>query len=255
MINVLFGILIPFAGTTLGSALVFFMKNNLSPKIEKFFLGFASGVMIAASVWSLLIPSIENAGGNLPQWIPATLGLCIGFFVLFVIDEVVTRFKLKRSLLSDNLKDKSIMFFAITLHNIPEGLAVGVALAGSYFGSTSLSLMSALLLSFGIAVQNFPEGAIVSLPLMAATKKKFMSFFWGSMSGIVEPIAAIIAFFVTGFVSSILSYVLAFAAGAMIYVVIKDLIPESQQRGYEKIATLGFLIGFIIMMLLDIIMG
>lgn len=256
MINVILGILIPFAGTSLGSAMVFLMKNNLSCKIEKLFLGFASGVMIAASVWSLILPAIEQSESlSVPEWFPASLGLFLGFAFLFLVDWIVFKLKKDENKVPSNMREKSMMIFAVTLHNIPEGFAVGVALAGAYFGVSQHNLTAALLLSIGIAIQNFPEGAIVSLPLSSGGMSKSKSFLMGSLSGVVEPIAGVIAFLLTGLVAPILPYILAFSAGAMIFVCIKELIPEAQEGGFENIATLGFLFGFVIMLILDVALG
>lgn len=254
MLDILIEILIPFIGTTLGSLMVFFMKDNINKKLEKFLLGFSSGIMIAASIWSLLLPAISDSeGGNVPNWLQATIGLIIGLLFLFL-----TRNLLSSSKTSDNIEldnKNSMLFFAVTLHNIPEGLAVGVAASIAYFGEGSISSLSALMLSVGIAIQNFPEGAIISMPLKSMGMRKSKAFLMGTFSGIVEPIAALIAFFVTGFVTSILPYVLSFAAGAMIYVAVQELIPESQEKGFENLATFGFFLGFIIMMIMDIVLG
>lgn len=256
MINVLLGIMIPFIGTTLGSALVFFMKNTLNYRLEKFFLGIAGGVMISASIWSLLLPAIDwSEGLGIPVWLPSTIGLVVGFLLLLIINAVTGKLQKNGENDLSKTKDKSIMIFAVTLHNIPEGLAVGVALAVAYFNASSFSAMSALMLSIGIAIQNFPEGAIVSMPLKSCGMSKGKSFMYGVLSGAVEPIAGIIAFFITGFVSSILPFVLSFAAGAMIFVVISELIPESQEGGQGNIASIGFAFGFILMMVLDIALG
>ena len=251
MLDILLGILLPFVGTTMGSAMVFFMKDKINSKLEKFLLGFSAGIMIAASIWSLLLPAINNSiQMNVPVWFPATLGLMLGFIFLHF-----TRNIFNKNAKNTQNERKKIMIFAVTLHNIPEGLAVGIAMSMAFFGEGEISFMSALMLSVGIAIQNFPEGAIISMPLKANGNSKSKSFWIGTVSGIVEPISAVIAFFITKIINSILSYILAFASGAMIYVVVSELIPESQESEYKNISTFGFFIGFIIMMILDIALG
>ena len=248
MLEVILGFIIPFAGTTLGAFMVFFMKSSMNERLEKSLLGFAAGIMTAASIWSLLIPSIETSA-HLKElaWLPAMIGLITGFVILFLMDKLLQK--------SNKTKNNALTIFAITVHNIPEGMAVGVALAGAYFGNSLLSLTGALALAIGIGVQNFPEGAIVSMPLKAAGMNKPKAFLYGALSGIVEPIFACISFFIAGFVSGILPYVLSFAAGSMLYVVIHELIPSSQSNNRKFIETFGFLLGFIIMMILDITLG
>ena len=254
MLKVILINLIPFLGTTLGSAMVFLLYKNLNKKIEKLFLGFAGGVMVAASVWSLIIPAIEQSENlNIPKWFPAGLGIILGFLVIYFIDVIVNNLKNKSN--KSELNNNQMMIFAVTLHNIPEGLAVGVALASVYYGYTTMTMLSVLMLAIGIAIQNFPEGAIISLPLNAMGKSKNYSFFMGMLSGLVEPISGILAFFITGIVTSILPYVLAFSAGAMLFVVIRELIPQSQEDGFENISTFGFFCGFLLMMILDVALG
>ena len=216
MLEVILGFIIPFAGTTLGAFMVFFMKSSINEKLEKVLIGFAAGVMTAASIWSLLIPAIESSTGlKVLSWLPAAIGLITGFVLLYFMDKLLQK--------SNKSNSKTLTIFAITIHNIPEGMAVGVALAGAFFGNSLLSLAGALALAIGIAVQNFPEGAIVSMPLKASGINKSKAFLYGTLSGIVEPIFACISFFIAGFVSGILPYVLSFAAGSMIYVVINEL--------------------------------
>ena len=238
-------------GTTIGSAMVFLMKNKINSKIEKFLLGFASGVMIAASVWSLLIPSIEMAKEQeIIAWIPSSIGFILGILVLQLIDYITSKID------EDNKnKNNSMLLLAVTIHNIPEGMAVGVALAGAMLGNTGISISEALALAIGIGIQNFPEGAIISMPLKAEGKSKLKSFIYGTMSGIVEPIASIITILLTKLVIPILPYFLSFAAGAMIYVVVVELIPKSQEGKHIQIGTIGVSIGFIIMMILDVALG
>ena len=257
--NVFKGLLIPFLGTTLGSATVFLMKNKLNKKVKKILLGFAVGVMIAASVWSLLIPSIDMAQeqGILP-WLPAAIGFMLGIVFLLVLDSVIPHLHLESTKpegIKTKLKKTTMMVFAVTLHNIPEGMAVGVSFAGALMENTGITLAGAFALAIGIAIQNFPEGAIISMPLKAEGMSKGKAFLYGTLSGIVEPIGAIITILLTSTVIPILPYVLAFAAGAMIYVVVEELIPESQVGEHSNIGTIGMAIGFTIMMILDVALG
>lgn len=257
--NVFKGLLIPFLGTTLGSATVFLMKNKLNKKVEKILLGFAAGVMIAASVWSLLIPSIDMAQeqGILP-WLPAAIGFMLGIVFLLVLDSVIPHLHLESTKpegIKTKLKKTTMMVFAVTLHNIPEGMAVGVSFAGTLMENTGITLAGAFALAIGIAIQNFPEGAIISMPLKAEGMSKGKAFLYGTLSGIVEPIGAIITILLTSTVIPILPYVLSFAAGAMIYVVVEELIPESQVGEHSNIGTIGMAIGFTIMMILDVALG
>lgn len=253
------GLLIPFLGTVLGSAMVFFMKKEMNKKVEKLLLGFASGVMIAASVWSLLIPSIEmtEQQGNV-GWIPAAVGFLLGIVFLLVLDSVIPHMHLeseKPEGIKSKLKKTTMMVLAVTLHNIPEGMAVGVTFAGTLLQDTGITMTGALALAIGIAIQNFPEGAIISMPLKSEGISKSKAFLYGSLSGIVEPIAAIITILFTNAVVPILPYLLSFAAGAMIYVVVEELIPESQAGEHSNIGTIGVAIGFAIMMILDVALG
>lgn len=251
-------IIAPFIGTTLGASLVFLIKDKLNIKIEKILLGFASGVMIAASIWSLILPSLEISSdlGKL-SFIPATVGFILGILFLLLLDTFVPH----THALSEesegpksNLKKSTKLILAITLHNIPEGIAVGVVLAGAKQGGDSLiSISAALILAIGIAIQNLPEGAIISLPLKNNGESKKSSFLKGVLSGIVEPLAAIITLFIAQFLTPILPYLLSFAAGAMIYVVVEELIPQSQSGEHSNLATIALAIGFSLMMILDII--
>jgi len=255
----LLGILIPFLGTTLGSAMVFLMKNKMSKKVEKILLGFASGVMIAASVWSLIIPSINMAEeqGQV-TWIPAAVGFLLGIVFLLVLDSLIPHLHLneeKPEGLKSKLNKRTMMMLAVTLHNIPEGMAIGVTFAGVLIGNVEITVAGALALSIGIAIQNFPEGAIVSMPLKSEGLSKPKAFLYGALSGIVEPIAAIITILLVGYITPILPYVLSFAAGAMIYVVVEELIPESQAGEHSNIGTIGVALGFVIMMILDVALG
>ena len=253
------GIAIPFLGTTLGAAMVFFMKNKMNGKVEKLLLGFAAGVMIAASIWSLLNPSIDMAEeqGEI-AWIPAAVGFLLGVLFLLILDSVVPHLHLKTDKpegIKSKLKKTTMLVLAVTLHNIPEGMAVGVVLAGGLMGNETISIAGAFALAIGIAIQNFPEGAIISMPLRAEGMSKGKAFLYGTLSGIVEPIAAILTILLASFVVPILPYLLAFAAGAMIYVVVEELIPESQAGEHSNIGTIGVAIGFVVMMILDVALG
>ena len=257
--NLIIGLLIPFIGTTLGSAMVFLMKDKINKKLEKVLLGFASGVMVAASVWSLIIPSIDMAKEqNIIAWLPATVGFILGIIFLLILDNIIPHLHIK-SKEPEGPKTKlgksAMMVLAVTLHNIPEGMAVGVVVAGFMNGTTGVTMASAIALAIGIAIQNFPEGAIISLPLKGEGSSKGKSFLYGMLSGIVEPIAAIITIVLSSFIVPVLPYLLSFAAGAMIYVVVEELIPESAQGSHSNIGTIGFGIGFIIMMILDVALG
>ena len=257
--KIFLGLLIPFLGTVLGSATVFLLKDKLNKKVRKILLGFAAGVMIAASVWSLIIPSIEMAEEqNIISWIPAAVGFLFGIMFLLVLDSIIPHMHLdseKPEGMKSKLKKTTMLVLAVTLHNIPEGMAVGVLFAGVILGETGITVMGALVLAIGIAIQNFPEGAIISMPLKEEGVSKTKSFIYGALSGIVEPIAAIITILLTNIVVPILPYLLSFAAGAMIYVVVEELIPESQAGEHSNIGTIGVAKGFVIMMILDVALG
>ena len=257
--NLTIGLLIPFLGTSLGSAMVFLMKNKMNRKVEKILLGFASGVMIAASVWSLLIPSIDmtEEQGKV-AWIPAAVGFLLGIIFLLVLDSLIPHLHLdseKPEGLKAKLKKTTMMVFAVTLHNIPEGMAVGVAFAGALAGNAGITISAAMALAIGIAIQNFPEGAIISMPLKSEGMSKTKAFVYGTLSGAVEPVAAFITILLTSLVVQVLPYLLSFAAGAMIYVVVEELIPESQSGEHSNIGTIGVAIGFVLMMILDVALG
>ncbi|MCM1310615.1 MAG: ZIP family metal transporter [Bacteroides sp.] len=252
-------LLIPFAGTVLGAACVFAIRTGLAPRLQKSLTGFAAGVMVAASVWSLLIPAMEMSGGE--GWrsvVPAVVGFLGGIAFLLLLDEVIPHQHIDsnspegpRSHLSRTAK----MVFAITLHNVPEGMAVGVALAAAIEQNAYMSMSGAIALALGIAIQNFPEGAIVSMPLHSAGNSRRKSFAIGALSGIVEPIGAVITILLASLVVPVLPYLLAFAAGAMMYVVVEELIPETQSGHHSNFGTIGFAIGFALMMILDILLG
>ena len=254
MENILYsvlGILIPFIGTSFGSGFVFFMKKNMNEKFQKLLIGFAAGVMIAASVWSLIIPSIEMAENqNIISWIPATIGLILGIIFLLVINKFAKNIEKK-----NNEKKLNMLLFSVTLHNIPEGMAVGVCFAGFLSGNVGITFISAMALSIGIAIQNIPEGAIISMPLKIEGVSKPKAFIYGILSGIVEPIAAVITILLINIVVPLLPYLLSFAAGAMIYVVVEELIPEIHFGHKSSLGVIGVTLGFTIMMILDIALG
>ena len=258
-IEVLRGICIPFLGTMLGAACVFFPKNNMHPLVQKVLTGFAAGVMVAASIWSLLIPAmdqVESMGKF--AFVPAVIGFWLGVLFLLALDFVIPHMHLGSSEAEGpktNLKKTTMMVLAVTLHNIPEGMAIGVVYAGLLLGEQEISLAAATALSIGIAIQNFPEGAIISMPLQAEGMKKPKAFVLGALSGIVEPIGAVLTVLAAGLVVPVLPYLLSFAAGAMIYVVVEELIPEMSQGKHTNIGTIAFTAGFTLMMMLDVALG
>lgn len=253
------GILIPFLGTSLGAACVFFMKKTLSDMVQRSLTGFAAGVMVAASVWSLLIPAMEqSAGMGKLSFIPAVVGFWIGILFLLGLDHIVPHLHVKSGQTEgpkSQLRRTTMMVLAVTLHNIPEGMAVGVVYAGYLSGSAQITAAGALALSLGIAIQNFPEGAIISMPLRAEGMKKGKAFCGGVLSGVVEPIGAMLTILAAQLVVPALPYLLSFAAGAMLYVVVEELIPEMSQGSHSNIGTLFFAVGFSIMMMLDVALG
>ena len=253
------GILIPFLGTSLGAACVFFMKNTLSDMVQRSLTGFAAGVMVAASVWSLLIPAMEqSAGMGKLSFVPAVAGFWIGILFLLGLDHIVPHLHVKSGQTEgpkSQLRRTTMMVLAVTLHNIPEGMAVGVVYAGYLSGSAQITAAGALALSLGIAIQNFPEGAIISMPLRAEGMKKGKAFCGGVLSGVVEPIGAVLTILAAQLVVPALPYLLSFAAGAMLYVVVEELIPEMSQGSHSNIGTLFFAVGFSIMMMLDVALG
>ena len=254
--NIIIGIMIPFLGTVLGASCVYLLKDKLNNRLEKFLLGFASGVMIAASIWSLLIPAIDLAKESMQiSWLPASIGFLLGIAFLLTLDYLIPHLH-KDSKIQEgpkaNLKKTTMLILAVTLHNIPEGLAVGVVFAGLLAGNNIITLSGALALSIGIALQNFPEGAIISMPLKTEGLSKNKSFLYGVLSGIVEPIAAFLAIILTSLVTPILPYFLSFAAGTMIYVVVEELIPDSHTGTHSNLSIVGVALGFVLMMILDI---
>ena len=257
--EIFYGILIPFLGTSLGAACVFFMKKALSDKVQRSLTGFAAGVMVAASVWSLLIPAIQQAD-SLGKWafVPAVAGFWIGVLFLLGLDHLIPHLH-QNSASAEGPKSRlqrtTMMVLAVTLHNIPEGMAVGVVYAGYLSGSAQISAAGALALSLGIDIQNFPEGAIISLPLRAEGAGKGRAFAGGVLSGVVEPIGAVCTLLAAQFVVPALPYLLSFAAGAMLYVVVEELIPEMSQGTHSNIGTVFFAVGFSLMMVLDVALG
>ncbi len=252
-------LVIPFLGTTLGAAMVFFMRNQMSPKVEKILLGFAAGVMIAASVWSLIIPSIDmsNCMGKF-SWIPAAAGFLMGILFLLGLDSIIPHLH-RNSDSPEGVKTKlsrtTMLVFAVALHNLPEGMAVGVTFAGALMGNTGVTLASAFTLALGIAIQNIPEGAIISMPLCAEGMSKPKSFVGGVLSGVVEPVGAIVTILLAKQMTAILPYLLSFAAGAMFYVVVEELIPQTQSGKHSDLGTIGAAVGFVLMMVLDVALG
>ncbi len=256
MSEVFKGILIPFIGTTFGACFVLFMKKNLSTLVEKALDGFAAGVMVAASIWSLLIPAINQSEymGKL-SFIPAATGFWIGILFLLLLDHLIPHMHQHSSEdegPKSNFTRVTKLVLAVTLHNIPEGMAVGVVYAGWIAGNKDISIMSALVLSIGIAIQNIPEGAVISMPLHAQGVPKKKAFAYGVLSGAVEPAGAIITIVLSGIIIPALPYLLSFAAGAMLYVVIEELIPEMSQGKHTNISTIMFAVGFSLMMVLDV---
>jgi len=253
--DILTGILIPFIGTTAGSACVFFLRGELKPGVQKAFLGFASGVMVAASVWSLLIPAMEMSDGlGRLAFLPAVTGFLLGMAFLLFLDMVVPHLHMEPEGAKSNWKKSTMLVLAVTLHNIPEGMAVGVAFAGMLAKSESITLAGAMALSLGIAIQNFPEGAVISLPLKEAAGQK-KAFVYGMLSGIVEPIGAGLMLLLAEKLEPFMPYFLSFAAGAMLYVVVEELVPEASEGEHSNIGTIGFAIGFALMMVLDVALG
>lgn len=259
MRQTVYGILIPFLGTTLGAACVFFMRRQLGDAIQRTLTGFAAGVMVAASVWSLLIPAMEQAAWmEKLAFFPAFAGFWIGVLFLLGLDHLIPHLHAKSNQVEgpkSQLQKTTMMVLAVTLHNIPEGMAVGVVYAGLLSGSTQITAAGALALSIGIAIQNFPEGAIISLPLRAEGESKGRAFLGGVLSGIVEPIGAVLTILGARLIVPALPYLLSFAAGAMLYVVVEELIPEMSQGKHSNLGTLAFAVGFSIMMTLDVALG
>ncbi|MCR5689655.1 MAG: ZIP family metal transporter [Clostridiales bacterium] len=253
------GLLIPFAGTAAGAACVIFMRRDLGRSVQRALTGFAGGVMVAASVWSLLIPAMEqSAGMGRLSFVPAAVGFALGIAFLLLLDTVIPHLHLnaeKAEGPKNRLKKTTMMVLAVTLHNIPEGMAVGAVYAGLLSGTADISSGAALALALGIAIQNFPEGAIISMPLRAEGKSKGGAFLYGVLSGAVEPVGALLTVLAAGLIVPAMPYLLAFAAGAMIYVVVEELIPEMSQGEHSNTGVVMFALGFILMMALDVALG
>lgn len=257
--GIVIGLLIPFLGTMFGSAFVLFMKHDMPARLQKALLGFASGVMVAASVWSLLIPAIE-AEANKGVWavMPAAVGFVLGILFLLAIDELTPHLHLGDATPEgprSHLSRTAMLALAVTIHNLPEGMAVGVVFAGAEEGVANISMSAAIAVSLGIAIQNIPEGAIISMPMRAEGNSRLRSFLIGSLSGVVEPIGGLLVILLAAWLTPILPYLLAFAAGAMMYVVTEELIPEASQGTHSNLSTIGFAIGFVLMMVLDVVLG
>ena len=257
--SVIIGLLLPLLGTALGAACVFFMKGEMKPIVQKVLSGFAAGVMTAASVWSLLIPSI-NMSEEMEKFafVPAAVGFSMGILFLLLLDVLVPHIHVETGQVEgpkSHLKKTTMLMLAVTLHNIPEGMAIGAVFAGVIYESTAISVLGAIALSIGIAVQNFPEGAIISMPLCGSGVTKTKSFVYGMFSGAVEPVAAMVTILLSVYILPFLPYLLSFAAGAMIYVVVEELIPDAVSENKSNIGTIGFAVGFLIMMILDVALG
>lgn len=255
-INIIIGILVPFVGTALGAGTVFFMKKEFGVNVQKALTGFASGVMVAASIWSLIIPAMEQSEnlGKL-SFLPSVVGFWIGILFLLLLDSLIPHLHMytdKAEGLHAKLKRTTMMVLAVTLHNIPEGMAVGVVFAGLISDNTSITAGGALALAIGIAIQNFPEGAIISMPLCSEGNTKGKAFGYGVLSGAVEPIGALLTIFAAGFFVPAMPYLLSFAAGAMMYVVVEELIPEMSSGEHSNIGVVLFAVGFTLMMALDV---
>lgn len=257
--QILLCLLLPLLGTCLGAGMVFLLKKEMPARLQKALLGFASGVMIAASVWSLLIPAMEMAEEQgTPAWLPAAGGFLLGILFLLLLDTFVPHLHIEAQKPEGHVSGlgrSAMMVMAVTLHNIPEGMAVGVVLSGMLSGNAVISTAGAFALSLGIAIQNFPEGAIISMPLLGTGIKKARAFLYGVLSGVVEPLGALLTLVLTAQLSPILPYILSFAAGAMLYVVIEELIPESQNGDHSNIGTIGAALGFALMLILDVALG
>ena len=257
--SVIIGLLIPLLGTMLGSAFVFFMKDEMSARVQKSLLGFASGVMVAASVWSLLIPAMEMGADN-GKWsvVPAAIGFLLGIGFLLALDELTPHLHVGSDTPEgprSRLSRTAMLALAVTIHNLPEGMAVGIVFAGAEQGASGLSVASAVAVSLGIAIQNVPEGAIISMPMRAEGNSRWRSFLIGSLSGAVEPVGALAVLLLASLLMPVMPYMLAFAAGAMFYVVVEELIPEASSGQHSNLSTIGFAIGFVLMMVLDVVMG
>lgn len=256
---VLLGLLIPFLGTAAGAACVFLTSERMNPYLQKGLLGFASGVMVAASVWSLIIPAMDmSAEMGKMAFLPSAIGVAGGMLFLWLMDRLIPHLHLGSQAPEgphSNLSRRAMLVLAVTLHNIPEGMAVGVVFAGALAGEFSMNIAGALALAIGIAIQNFPEGAVISLPLRSEGASRKRAFGLGVLSGIVEPLGGLITIWLASYITPALPYLLAFAAGSMLYVVVEELIPESAEGNHSNVGTFGFGVGFILMMILDVALG
>ena len=258
-IEIIRGVLVPFLGTVLGSACVFFLRKNIGDLVQRALTGFAAGVMVAASIWSLLIPAMEQSAA-MGKWsfVPAVAGFWVGILFLLLLDHVIPHLHMKSEEAEGPKKSwqkSTMLLLAVTLHNIPEGMAVGVVFAGYMAGNSTITAAGALALAIGIAIQNFPEGAIISMPLRGQGMSKTKAFVYGSLSGLVEPIGALLTILAASFILPVLPYLLSFAAGAMMYVVVEELIPEMSEGNHSNIGTVVFAVGFTLMMALDVALG
>lgn len=256
---ILLALLIPFLGTAVGASFVFFMRKDMSPRTQKVLLGFASGVMIAASIWSLLMPSMDmcEAMGK-ARVVPATIGLLLGMAFLLFIDSLTPHLHVGDDHpegVKAHLSKMTMLSLAVTIHNFPEGMAVGVVVAGALEGTQWISLAGVVAMAVGIAIQNIPEGAIVAMPMKAAGGSRMRSFLMGTLSGAVEPLGALVVILLASVMEPVLPYLLGFAAGAMLYVVVEELIPEASEGEHSNFSTIGFAIGFALMMVLDVVLG
>lgn len=253
------GVLLPFLGTVLGSGCVFFMKGAMHRQVQRALTGFAAGVMVAASVWSLLIPAMEQAAHmEKLAFVPAAVGLCLGFAFLLMLDHIIPHLHMNSQECEGphcKLKKSSMLVLAVALHNLPEGMAVGVVLAGFRMGDSAISSAAVLALALGIAIQNFPEGAIISMPLASGGMNKAKAFGCGLLSAVVEPVGAVLTLLASGLVVPLLPYLLSFSAGAMLYVVVEELIPEMSEGRHSHTGTIFFATGFALMMILDVALG
>ena len=258
-LQIILTVLLPFLGTTIGSGMVFFLRDTMNRRLERSLTGFAAGVMVAASVWSLIIPAIDQSAhlGKL-AFLPAFIGVWAGFGFLLLLDKLIPHLHLNADSpegIDFGLGKSTMMVLAVALHNLPEGMAVGVVAAGWLTGSDTISFAGALALSLGIALQNLPEGAIISMPLKSNGMCRHRAFGYGVASGVVEPLGALLTIALASFVVPVLPYLLAFAAGAMLYVVVEELIPEMSEGEHSNIGTIFFALGFTLMMVLDVALG
>lgn len=257
--EIIVGLLLPMIGTTLGAASVFFLRKQINTNVQRLFTGFAAGVMVAASVWSLIIPAIDMSEGmGKLSFLPALVGFLAGILFLLFIDSAIPHLHIgstKPEGRKSGLGRTAMMMLAVTIHNFPEGAACGAIFAGVLAGDSGVTMAAAITLSIGIAIQNFPEGAIISLPLRSEGNSRLKSFGLGALSGIVEPIGAVLAIALAGMVTPALPYMLAFAAGAMVYVVVEELIPEASEGEHSNLGTMAFAVGFALMMVLDVALG